>query len=330
MREQRRQLFGFRLVGRELDELDPAHPNALRHRGNVDRDVGLGADHLVHQVDQRAAAIDGDRLGRAAAELVVEDLERQRPVIAGGGDGAHEVGDRQIALARHVAEVAAPVEQVHVDARSVGELHDEDAIAGDGADRPDVDAPRQRVEGIEDQPDVRMIGAAHDLPGVAMVVDVAAPGQRLVADAKAASRRPLAELAEIVGGAVDAAERERRDVGADEHQVGAELLHQVELALGPIEGARPLRLRQALEIAERLEQRDLEPVVAHHAADLRWRAVEGEEVVLEDLDAVETGRRDRCELLARSPLIDTVAIEVFIVADALLRRSSPIARTATA
>ena len=35
---------------------------------------------------------------------------------------------------------------------------------------------------VEDQADVGMIGAAHDLPGVAMVVDVPAPGQRLVAD----------------------------------------------------------------------------------------------------------------------------------------------------
>ena len=87
----------------------------------------------------------------------------------------------------------------------------------------DVDPSRQGVEGVEDQPDVGMVGAADDLPGVAMVVDVAAPGQRLVADAQAALRRALAELAEVGGGAVDAAERERRDVGADQHQVGAEL-----------------------------------------------------------------------------------------------------------
>ena len=144
-----------------------------------------------------------------------------------------------------------------------------------------------------------MVGAADDLPGVAMVVDVAAPGERLVADAQAAFRRPLAELAEIGGRAVDAAERQRRDVGADEHQIGAELAHQVELALGAVEGARALRLRQALEIAERLEQRDLEAVVADHPADLGRRAVEGQEVVLEDLDAVEAGRRDRRELLAQ-------------------------------
>ena len=130
--------------------------------------------------------------------------------------------------------------------------------------RLEVDLARQRVEAVEDQADVRMIGAAHDLPGVAVVVDVPAPGERLVADAQAALGRALAEFAEIGGGAVDAAQRHRRDVGADQHQVGAELLHQVELALGPVEGAGALRLRHALEIAERLEQGDLQPEVAHH------------------------------------------------------------------
>src|SRR3546814_10855615 len=52
-----------------------------------------------------------------------------------------------------------------------------------------------------------------------------------------------------------------------------------------------------LEIAERLEHRDLQAVVAHHAADLLRRPVEGEEVGLEDLDAVEARRRDGGKLL---------------------------------
>ncbi len=45
---------------------------------------------------------------------------------------------------------------------------------------------REDVEGVEDRADVPVVGPAHDLPGVAVVVDVAAPGQRLVADADAA------------------------------------------------------------------------------------------------------------------------------------------------
>ena len=53
-------------------------------------------------------------------------------------------------------------------------------------------------------------------------------------------------------------------------------------------------------------------MVAHHPADLGRRSVEGEEIVLEDLDPVEAGGRDGGELFRRSPLIETVAIEVFM------------------
>ena len=114
------------------------------------------------------------------------------------------------------------------------------------------------MEAVERQPDRRMVGAAHHLPGVAVVADVPAPGQRLEADADAALLRALAELVEVGGGAVDAAERIRRDVAADHQQVAAEFAHQVELALGAGEGAAALRLRHALEIAERLERHDLQ------------------------------------------------------------------------
>ncbi len=89
-----------------------------------------------------------------------------------------------------------------------------------------------------------------------MIVDVPAPGQRLVADPQAPFGGALAELVEVGRGAVDAAQRDRRDVGADQHQVGAQLLHHVELAFRPVERARALRLGQAFEIAERLEQGD--------------------------------------------------------------------------
>src|SRR5216684_2733935 len=70
------------------------------------------------------------------------------------------------------------------------------------------------METVENDPDRGMIGAAHDLPGVAVVVDMPAPGQRLVADAKTPRPRALAELVEIRRGAIDAAERGRLDVAA--------------------------------------------------------------------------------------------------------------------
>ena len=144
-----------------------------------------------------------------------------------------------------------------------------------------------------------MVGAAHDLPGVAVVVDMAPPGQRLEGDAHAALRRALAELVEIGRRPVDAAEACRRDVAADHQEVAAELLHQVELALGAGEHLAALRLGHAFEIAEGLERDRLEAEIVDHPAHIRGRAVERQEVVLEDLDALELGGRDGLELLVQ-------------------------------
>ena len=67
---------------------------------------------------------------------------------------------------------------------------------------------RERVEAVEDEAHGGMVGPADDLPRVAVVVDEAPPGERLVADAQAPRRGPFAELAEIIRGAIDAAQRD--------------------------------------------------------------------------------------------------------------------------
>ena len=76
---------------------------------------------------------------------------------------------------------------------------------------------------------------------------------------------------------------------ADQQQIGAELLHQVELALGAGKVARPLRLRHALEIAERLERADLEIEVLAQLCDVARACAERQQIVLENLDRVEPG-----------------------------------------
>ncbi len=194
----------------------------------------------------------------------------------------------------------APRQRVHVEDGRVGDLHEEDAVARYGADGLEVGLPRQRVEAVEHQADAGMIGTAHGLPGVAIVVDVAAPGQRLEADAQAAPACPLAELMEVRRGAVDAAEAFRRDVRAHQQKVAAQLLHQIEFALGAGKHALALVRRHALEVAERLEGDGLEPEVRDQLADAGGRAVERQQVVLEDLDALEAGSRDRVQLLGQA------------------------------
>ncbi len=91
------------------------------------------------------------------------------------------------------------------------------------------------------------------------------------------------------------------DRGADQHEIGPEILHQVELALDPVEGPGAQRVGQSFEVAERLEQGDVEPMVAHHRADFPRAAVEGDEILLEDLDPVETCGGNGSELFAQIP-----------------------------
>ena len=76
-------------------------------------------------------------------------------------------------MSGHVAEVAAPIEEVHVNPWCVRELHKEDPVTGDRADRGDVEPACQRVERVEYEPNVRVIGPPYDFPRVAVVVDVA-------------------------------------------------------------------------------------------------------------------------------------------------------------
>jgi hypothetical protein len=82
----------------------------------------------------------------------------------------------EVAFPGHVAEVPAPLQQIHLDGGRVRELDEEDPVGRNGADRVRVELASQGVETVEDQADGRVVGAADDLPGVAVVVDVAAPG----------------------------------------------------------------------------------------------------------------------------------------------------------
>src|SRR5690606_14214891 len=152
------------------------------------------ASDAIPQIDQRPVPIRGNGSRRAAAKLVVEDLQGELAIIAGIDDGVHELHNRQNALPEHIAEMAAPVERVPVDLWRIGKLYEEDAISGDRADGIDVNAPRKAVKAVENEADTRMVGAPDDLPRVAMVIDMLAPGEGFITDAKATPLRPLAQL----------------------------------------------------------------------------------------------------------------------------------------
>ena len=177
------------------------------------------------------------------AEDVVEDLERQRAVVAGGEHVLDEAGEVEAALAGEAAVVAAPLQDVHRQARRVGELEEEDPLAGDVADRRRGRCPRERMWKESRQvPSAGWSAARDDPPGVVVVADVAAPGERLVGDAQAALGGALARAR---AAARPRARRRRSRPGETLEQtssVGAPSSSMsVELGLGAAQVARERR-----------------------------------------------------------------------------------------
>ena len=71
------------------------------------------------------------RCGFGLPEDVVEHLERQRPGVPGRQHVAEERGQVEGALAREQPVVPAPLQHVHVHVRRVGQLQEEQLLAGD-------------------------------------------------------------------------------------------------------------------------------------------------------------------------------------------------------
>ena len=154
--------------------------------------------------------------------------------------------------------------------------------------------PRERMWKLSRQtPSAGWSAASHEPPGVVVLADVAAPGERLVGDAEPARRGPLGERPQLRRGEGVVVDRVGRDVRADEDQVGPEVLHHVELRLRPAQVALELVRRHRLEVAERLVEVDGQAEVVGQRAHLARRERRADEVVLEDLDAVEAGARRR-------------------------------------
>ena len=124
------------------------------------------------------------------------------------------------------------------------------------------------------------------------------PGQCLESNFQAALGRAFAKFAEIGCRAIDAAARFRRDVAAHQQRGATELLHQIELSLGAIEGAPPLRIRHALEVAKRLERDQGQAKIRDLFGDFDWRAGIGQQIVFQDLDAAKACGGNRLQLLA--------------------------------
>jgi len=197
--------------------------------------------------------------------------------------------------------VPAPLQHVHAQPRRVGQLQEEELVAGQVADSGRVHRHRtgqgQDVEAVQAQAEVGVVSRRDDPPRVEVVADVPAPGQRLVGDADAVAGRQGGELVQLRGGERVVIDGRRRHVGADQQQVGAERSHELELALRPAQVAREQLCWDRLEVAERLVHLDAEPEVGSPAPDLGGGGGAVDEVVLEDLHPVEAHLGGGGELL---------------------------------
>ena len=253
--------------------------------------------YVIHERQEGSHAVFGNGPRAGAPKLVVEDLKRDRTIVASRGNRLHERPHVQIAFARHVAEVPRPIEQVHLDPGCIRKLHEKDLVAGNAADAVRAQLPPERVKAVDDQSDAWMVRAPHDLPCIPMVVDMGAPGQRLEAYAQSVFDGRVAQGIQVAGGTVNPAQGLGMHRRTDQHEIGPQLAHHVEFPLGPLEGASPVRLRQSLEVTKGLEKHDLQPMVPHHLPHFGRTAVVGDEILFKDLDSVETRCRDRRELL---------------------------------
>ena len=193
--------------------------------------------------------------------------------------------------------VAGPLDDRHLEQRRIGHLQEKDPVAGDVGNACRIVAQRQCVEAVEDQAQVGVIGLLHDGPGLPVQVDMAPPGQRLVADLQPAACRALGQFPKLCGAAGRIVEGLRRGVGTAQHQRATQCLHHVELAFGALQAALEQRLRHALEVPEGLVEIDAQAQVVGALAQFPRAAGEVQEVVLEELDAVEAGGRDGLQLL---------------------------------
>ena len=84
----------------------------------------------------------------------------------------------------------------------------------------------------------------------------------------------IGELREIRGGLFWIVDRFGRDIGAEAQKPSAEVMHELELALRPLEIAPAHRVRHRLEVAKRLQRHDFKPEVGRQLPCVAGLAVE--------------------------------------------------------
>ena len=124
---QRPQPAGQILPGRGIDgELDEGDLFDLRGWRWVGQVQAVGVRHqgpgLLLDQQQGTLGLQGALAVWRCTKLVVEHLDRQRPVVAGADRGGGETGNVQGALSRETTEVPADRADIHVQPGGIGQL----------------------------------------------------------------------------------------------------------------------------------------------------------------------------------------------------------------
>ena len=149
---------------------------------------------------------------------------------------------------------------------------------------------------VQQHPKAWVIDFAHQLPDLLPGVDVPPPGQGFITNAQATAAGVFGQQAEVITQDRMLTRRVRRGIAAHQHQISAQFLHQVELALGALQVARQAIAAASFKVTKRLEQRDGNAQVGTHLPHLTGAAVVIQQVVLEDFHPIKPGRSNGFEL----------------------------------
>ena len=158
--------------------------------------------------------------------------------------------------------------------------------------------PRLRMWKLSRQtPRLGRSALLHDTPCMPVVIDEPSPRQRLVGDADPALRGEVGEPAELVGDQIIVVDRGGAGVAAQQDEIGAEALHDIELGFGTPQVVGERVLVDALHVTERLIHVDAQAQALAEGADLLGRLICGHEIGVHDLHTVEARGCAGMELL---------------------------------
>ncbi len=118
-------------------------------------------------------------------------------------------------------------------------------------------------------------------------IHILAPGQGLIGDAHAILRREVCQAADLRGEKLIVIDRRGAHVGAQQDQVHAQALHQLEFCFGTAQVRHQNRFFNSFKIAEGLKEVQAEPEPCGEGPDFFGRHRADGEILFEDLNAVK-------------------------------------------